>query len=121
MPDTNAAWSERRNATTAAISSAVPKRPSGVLSNIVCITGWFANSWRPMGVSISPGESETTRAPRGPQRTAALAASSCTPFFDHAYARPLSVSSASTRSRNPAACGSWIRATSSSPRSSSGR
>ena len=60
----NDASSESRKATTAAISSAVPKRPSGVRSSICFIIGCWANSARPIGVSIRPGASEFTRPPR---------------------------------------------------------
>jgi len=74
MPEMNEAASEQRNATVAAISSAAPKRRSGVCSNMSRMIGCCSNSWRPIGVSMRPGASELTRPPRVPQETAARAA-----------------------------------------------
>ena len=64
MPVTNDAASETAKAATAAISSGAASRPSGVCSSICCMTGCWASSWRPMGVSVSPGDTDVIRAPR---------------------------------------------------------
>ena len=69
----NDAASDSRKATAVATSSDRPKRPSGVASSMGFIMGCWANSARPMGVSMSPGASELTRPPRFPHRTAARA------------------------------------------------
>ncbi len=56
-----------RNAATAATSSDLPWRDSGVFSTICRMTGCCSNSWRPIGVSMMPGDNEVTRPPRAPQ------------------------------------------------------
>ena len=52
---------------TDAISSARPARPSAEASTIARVPSVSASSRRPIGVSITPGDTDTIRAPRAPQ------------------------------------------------------
>ena len=89
-PETNAARSEQRNATVFAMSSVRPgstvsdpdrSPPTGVISAIHVLIGLCSSSSRPISVSMSPGESDTTRPPLAPHATAARSHSRMTPRF----------------------------------------
>ena len=70
VPVRNEASSETMKETTAAISSGEPSRASALSVTIPAIAGWLADSSRPMGVSITPGDSDSRRAPARPHAAA---------------------------------------------------
>ena len=69
---------------TAASSSGRAARPSAQPSTISATPWPAAISLRPIGVSTTPGDTETMRAPRAPQAGAVRRTMRITPSFDMA-------------------------------------
>ena len=74
--------SEARNATASATSSGVPMRPAGSERSKAARRISSRRIQSAIGVSISPGQTQLTRTPRGPQSIARLRVNITTAPFD---------------------------------------